>query len=96
MLRAYVSAGFDPSDFWGLSPRLYVAQMAGARDKMEQDAKRAAWLSWHIAALQRMDKMPDANTFINGKAAGKQAQTPEVLSAMGLAMARAFGAKEVI
>jgi hypothetical protein len=96
MLRAYVSAGFNPSDFWGLSPRLYVAQMAGARDRMDQEAKRAAWLSWHIAALQRMETMPDAETFINGKAAGKQAQTPEVLSAMGLAMARAFGAKEVI
>ena len=96
MLRAYVSAGFNPSDFWGLSPRLYVAQMAGARDRMDQESNRAAWLSWHIAALQRMETMPDAETFINGKAAGKQAQTPEVLSAMGLAMARAFGAKEVI
>jgi len=95
MLQSYVAAGFNPSDFWGLCPRLYLSHMRGAGDRLEREHRDRAWLAWHVEALSRQEKLPDAETFITGKAGKPSRQSPEVLQAMGMAMAKAFGAKEI-
>ncbi|WP_304615839.1 hypothetical protein [Paracoccus sp. (in: a-proteobacteria)] len=86
MLRAYAAAGYDPAQFWGLTPRLYLAHMRGASDRMERKHKSRAWLAWNVAGLTRVEKMPDFDAFISGDAGKveKSAQT-----AMRLATLRA-------
>lgn len=68
MLRAYAAAGFPPGDFWGLTPRLYLAHMMGASDRMEREHRNSAWLAWHVEALHRMPKLPNPREFIEGEA----------------------------
>lgn len=68
MLRAYVGAGLNPDRFWGLTPRLYLAHMRGAADRLEDEHRNRAWLAWHVEALSRQKKLPDAEEFIGGKA----------------------------
>lgn len=68
MLRSYAAAGFSPSEFWGLTPRLYLAHMLGASDRMDRDHRNSAWLAWHVEALRRAKKLPDAKRFISGDA----------------------------
>lgn len=68
MLRAYVSAGFPPGDFWGLTPRLYLAHMRGAEARFEREHRNDAWLAWHIEGLRRTEKLPAFEAFIDGKA----------------------------
>ncbi len=92
MLRAYVSAGFDPAAFWELSPRLYLIQMQGARKRLEAEHENRAWLAWHVEALRRCEKMPDLQKFVAGKAAQPKTQSPEVLQAMCNALATAWDA----
>lgn len=66
MLRAYVAAGFPPGDFWGLTPRLYLAHMLGASDRLEREHRNTAWLAWHVEALHRAKKLPEAKQFMSG------------------------------
>ena len=68
MLRAYVSAGFPPGDFWGLTPRLYLAHMRGAEARFDREHKNDAWLAWHVEALRRSEKLPPFDKFVEGKA----------------------------
>lgn len=88
MLRSYAAAGFDPVAFWGLTPRLYLAHMLGASDRMEREQRNNAWLAWHVEALHRMPKLPEARSFIEGDA-GKVSdadQTPMRLAALRAAL----------
>lgn len=96
MLTAYASAGFDPAHFWGLTPRLYVLHMNGARDRLEMEQRNRAWLAWHVEALHRQKKLPDLQKFAGGRAARPEPQSAEVLTAMGMALARCWGAKEKV
>lgn len=66
-MRAYVAAGLDPVAFWHLTPRLYLAQMRGAADRMEDEHRNRSWLAWHVEALSRQKVLPDAVKFISGK-----------------------------
>ena len=93
MLADYTAAGFDPAAFWGLSPRLYLAQMRGAHERLKREQEGRAWLAWHGAALERSKKLPDLRRFVTGRSAKPQRQTPEVLQAMCDALATAWGAK---
>jgi hypothetical protein len=93
MLRSYVAAGFDPTIFWGLTPRLYLAHMRGASERLEQEQQSRAWAVWHVEALRRSDKLPDFKRFAGGKAGQPTRQTPDVLRAMGGTLARAWNAK---
>ena len=93
MMRSYVAAGFEPSAFWGLTPRLYLAQMRGAAERLEREHRDRAWLAWHVEALHRQKNLPDADKFIQGKAGKPVRQSPEIVQAMGMAMAAAWGAK---
>lgn len=78
MLRVYVSAGFPPGDFWGLTPRLYLAHMRGAEMRFDREHRNDAWLAWHIDGLRRSDKLPDFDQFAKGEAAQVEegGQTP--------------------
>ena len=93
MLRAYVGCGLDPASFWTLTPRLYLAHMRGAADRLEDKHRNRAWLAWHVEALSRQKKLPDAKTFIGAGVSAPQQQSPEVLEAMCSALAAAWGAK---
>jgi hypothetical protein len=68
MMRAYVAAGLNPDGFWKLTPRLYLAQMRGASDRMDGEQRDRAWLAWHVEALSRQKTLPDAAKFIAGDA----------------------------
>lgn len=68
LVSDYAAAGFDPNAFWSLTPRLYLAHMAGAGQRLEREAKDAAWLAWHVAALGRTKKLPKFTEFLRPKA----------------------------
>ena len=88
-----MAAGFGPGEFWALSPKLYVEQMQGARERVEREQRGRAWLAWHIEALARSKTLPAGEKFIAGVPACAPAQTPEIQQAMFDALARAWGAK---
>jgi hypothetical protein len=66
MLEAYVSVGFDPDQFWRLTPRLYVSHMQGARKRLEREHNERAWLSWHTAYLPKLKKPVGLQELITG------------------------------
>lgn len=81
MLRAYAGAGFDPGAFWGLTPKLYVAHMRGAGDRVESSVKAGIQAAWINAVLSRAKTIPPLEKLLDGKAAVKH-QTKEELQAM--------------
>ncbi|WP_295450087.1 hypothetical protein [uncultured Pseudophaeobacter sp.] len=94
MLEAYVAAGFpDPAAFWSLTPRLYLALMKGAGQRLEREHKDRAWQVWHIAALSRVDALPSFDEFLG--AGPVEPQSPETLQAMCELLARSWGAEEI-
>lgn len=95
MYEDHVAAGFRPDDFWRLTLRLWFAQMRGAAQRADRENRRDVILAWTVAALSRVDKMPTLNQMLDKASPAPPRQAPEVLSAMGAAMARAWGAKEV-
>lgn len=79
-------AGFDPAAFWGLTPRLYMIHMRGARKRIEMQAMADRALAFNTAALTRAKKLPNWRDFIAG---GKEtARGPAAL-----AMLRAHAAR---
>ena len=87
-----MSAGIDPAGFWSLTPRLYLAQMKGASARLEREQKDRAWLAWHTALLTRAETLPEFSKFVGEGPV--EPQSPDVLQAQGLALAKAWGAKE--
>ncbi|WP_353472323.1 hypothetical protein PVT71_13610 [Salipiger sp. H15] len=59
MLEDHVAAGFDPAAFWSLTPRLYLAQMRGARRRLEAEEMLSVQQAWLTATLMRAKKIPD-------------------------------------
>lgn len=92
MLQAYVAAGFDPAAFWFLTPRLYLVQMRGVRDRLKREQEDRAWSAWHIAALSRVETLPEYSVFVGDR---PKVQPPEVQQQMLVALAQAWGAEEV-
>jgi hypothetical protein len=68
MLEGYVSAGFSPELFWGLTPRMYLVHMRGARVRLEREQSERAWLAWHTAYLPRLKKPINLTELSSGKA----------------------------
>lgn len=66
MLQDYISAGFPAAEFWGLSPRLFLAQMRGARARLEREQKNAIEMAWLTAALVRAAKLPSLEKLMSG------------------------------
>lgn len=62
-----MAAGFDPERFWGLTPRLYLTHMQGARSRIEMQARADRVLAYNVAALTRTKKMPSPRDFIGGR-----------------------------
>jgi len=88
-----VAAGFpDPAAFWSLTPRLYLALMKGAGQRLEREHKDRAWQVWHIAALSRVDALPSFDEFLG--AGPVEPQSPETLQAMCELLAQSWDAQE--
>ena len=87
MLANYVSLGFNPSDFWGLTLRLYLAQTRGALQTIEREQNGRAWTAWTTAALTRCKTMPAFDKFIKKRS---RRQGPEELQAMFDALAASW------
>jgi hypothetical protein len=43
---------------WGLTPRIAAAVLRGAHRRVLDEHNDRAWMAWHVAALQRMKRMP--------------------------------------
>ena len=93
MLEAYVAAGFTPSEFWLLSPRLYLSHMRGAQARITADQQARDALAWKTAALMRQDRLPSFHSFIGVRPA-YQPDDPDELQRKLDILARAWGAKE--
>lgn len=87
-----MSLGFDPAGFWCQTLRTYLAHTRGAIKRLEREQSDRAWLAWHVEGLARTKTLPDAEKFILGRAVRKPAQSPDVLLAMGMALAANWGA----
>lgn len=68
MLEAYVAAGFDPSDFWALTLRLYQIHMRGASARIRREQDQAKSMAWLTAALGRASKMPKLDKIVQQEA----------------------------
>lgn len=66
MERAYINAGFNPSDFWELTPRMYWNRMNGAKDRLEREEKARVELAYLTAVLTRAKKVPSLKRLLNG------------------------------
>jgi hypothetical protein len=53
--------------FWGLTPRLYMIHMQGARERAQAQAQVFRVLAYNTAALTRTKKMPSPRDFIGGR-----------------------------
>jgi len=96
MLQSYVAAGFDPAGFWSLSPRLYLSHMRGAGGRLQREHRDRAWLAWHVEALHRQDKLPDAEKFITGKSRYASEAIPGSLAGYGDGNGGCMGRKGAI
>lgn len=70
MLEGYVEAGFDPSDFWGLTLRLYQIHMRGAAARIRREQDQAKAMAWMTAALGRATKMPRLDALMRREGEG--------------------------
>ncbi len=52
------------AEFWALTPRELGAVLDAARWRLQREHERDAWLAWHIAALQRVKRLPDLRRFM--------------------------------
>jgi hypothetical protein len=93
MLEDYIIAGFDPAAFWGLSLRLYLAQMKAANSRQRLAHQNNEWLAWHVAALQRTTEFPDFEDFSRPASDPASEQSPEEVQIMFNALAAVWGAK---
>lgn len=89
-----MAAGFAASDFWSLSPRLYLAHMRGARSRLIDEQRARDAQAWKIAALMRQATLPPFESFI-GNTARNAVQSPEVIQKNLDQLALAWGAKEI-
>lgn len=78
MLKAWVEAGQDPSQFWGLTPRELNIVLDGSAERLKREHNDRAWLAWHGAALGRIKKFPKLDTLlIKGDRKPKRGKTIE-------------------
>ncbi len=89
-----MAAGFAASDFWSLSPRLYLAHMRGARSRLIEEQRARDAQAWTIAALMRQTTLPSFDNFMGGTA-HNAVQPPEVIQKNLDQLALAWGAKEI-
>lgn len=91
----YVAAGFDPSAFWALTPRLFDLYMQGAIKRFQREAEAANLQTYNVAALTgaaMAGKLPKFDRVFRPKIKPGVKQSAEVLEANLRALARAWGA----
>jgi len=78
-----VAGGLDPDRFWRSTPREIATHMDGTRMAAQREHEARSWAVWHIAALQRVEKLPKFGKFVGGNAdAPKRKKSPEELEAV--------------
>jgi len=87
--RAYVGAGLPPGRFWKISLRLCLAEIFGARERLEREKQDRIELAWMTANLTRADKLPSLKSLLNSKPVAER-QSPVVLQAMFDTLAAAW------
>lgn len=53
--------------FWNLTPWQLKICLGAFSDKKKEDHDQSAWLMWHGAALERVDKLPPLSNFLSVK-----------------------------
>lgn len=51
MLEAWVAAGLDPAQFWGVTPAEFQACLKGAEERVWRDLRRAQGIAWSQAMV---------------------------------------------
>lgn len=69
-----------------------MLEMRAAARRRDAEAERDTALAWSTAVLSRADRIPALAMLLRRKAAPPM-QDPEVIAAMGMALARAWGAQ---
>jgi hypothetical protein len=54
----WVEAGHDDARFWSLTLREISIILDGSIARRRREQNDLAWLAWHVAAFQRVKKMP--------------------------------------
>lgn len=89
-----MAAGFSASDFWFLSPRLYLSHMRAAQARLISEQRARSTQAWQIANLSRAQTLPSFSSFI-GATPRIQPQSPEIIQKNLDQLKRAWGAKEI-
>jgi len=61
-----VAAQLPPDRFWEISPRLTLAEIEAAGDRLKREAEHRAWLAWHSAYLPRSEKPVPLDSLLTG------------------------------
>lgn len=87
----WVSAGLDPSRFWGLTLAEAEREFRGLARIRERETNERIWLAWHIVALDRTDRLPKLESLLVKKSEPKRKQTPEEMLLAMKSIFLAFG-----
>lgn len=68
-----MACGFDPAQFWALTPRLLSLHVAGARDRFIREHNERMSVAWHTASLSayayhQPKKLPKLETLLHSDA----------------------------
>lgn len=85
-----MGAGLPPDRFWDITPRLCVAEMEAARDRLQRDRDDRIELAWMVAALGRADRLPSLESLLDRQVTAKP-QTVEEQEAMLRILANVWG-----
>ena len=75
-----MAADLPPDRFWEISPRLTLAEIEAAGDRLKREADQRAVLAWQIAYLPRSEKPVPLASLLTGASEAE----PEDLLAMRL------------
>lgn len=59
LVVAFLSHGYSLEQFWDITPREHTLHIEAAAKRWEQEHNSWLWRIWHIAAFQRIKKLPD-------------------------------------
>lgn len=58
LLADAAKVGISPLSFWDMTPRETVVAFDAAAWRAEKEQRRTLSLAWHVAALQRVKRLP--------------------------------------
>lgn len=92
-----MAVGGDPDRFWRSTPREFLAFLRGARQRLEAEHRRDAWVVWHNAVLVRTamvapKKLPTFASFVKQVAKPlKERRRRQTIAEMEAALVAWFG-----